>query len=373
MRVAYVYDLPANDITVQSGRPFSILKQLQQRTVVEPIFPLNNWLRYAYAPKYMLYRGLNRTYRPDREPGMLRFLARQAESQLRDVDVDWVFAPGSHVLAFLGSDVPKVLCADATFANVVQQYAEFSDCSAGYLRQGHDQETKALTNCAAAIYPSAWAAQSAVNDYGADPAKVHVVPFGANFDVPSAQSISQAIEQRSFETMRILFIGRDWKRKGGDIVLQAAAIARQHGVPVEIDLVGLDRVPAALPSYVRNHGLLLKSVPQDRHRLERLMRQAHLLFVPSRAENFGMTFCEAAAYGIPSLSTDVGGISTIVRPGISGWCLPLEADAQAYATILEQCFSDIGNYRQLAYSARNFYDSTLTWDAFGDRLMEILQ
>jgi len=46
------------------------------------------------------------------------------------------------------------------------------------MRQGDEQERAALQAAAAAIYPSHWARKSAVTHYGADPAKVHVVPFG---------------------------------------------------------------------------------------------------------------------------------------------------------------------------------------------------
>jgi glycosyltransferase involved in cell wall biosynthesis len=372
MRVAYVYDLAADDVMVQSGRPSSILRQLGRLTELEAIFPLNHWVKYAFAPKYAFYKMRKRTYRADREPAVLQSMARQIERRLRGKSVDRIFAPGSHVLSCLETDVPKVLCADATFASVVDRYGEFLDCAPEYLRQGHAQEAQALAKCAAVIFPSEWAARSAIEDYGVDRTKIHIVPFGANLDVPAAAAVEEAIEAREFNRLRVLFIGRDWQRKGGELMLEAAAIAQRNGVPFEIDIVGPSRPPADLPDYVRYHGLLMKSVPSDRLVLGRLMREAHILFVPSRAENFGMTFCEAAAFGIPSLSTSVGGIPTIVRPGISGWCLPIEADACDYAEILGKCYADPAEYRQLARSARAFYDANLTWDAFGERLIQIL-
>lgn len=372
MRVAYVYDLAADDVMVQSGRPASILRQLERLTELEAVFPLNHWVKYAFAPKYAFYKISSRTYRPDREPAFLQSMARQIERRLRSKSVDWIFAPGSHVLSYLETDVPKVLCADATFAGVVDRYSEFFHCAPEYLRQGHAQEARALAKCAAVIFPSEWAARSAIEDYGLDEGKVHIVPFGANLDVPAAAVVEETIDAREFDRLRVLFIGRDWQRKGGDLMLEAVAIAQRSGVPIEVDIVGPSRPPADLPNYARYHGLLMKDVPSDQLVLGRLMRDAHVLFVPSRAENFGMTFCEAAAFGIPSLSTSVGGIPTIVRLGISGWCLPLEAEVGDYAEILGKCYADPPMYRQVARSARAFYDANLTWDAFGERLMQIL-
>jgi len=372
MRVAYIYDLQADDIMVQSGRPCSILRQLRQRVEVEPIFPLNGWPQYAFSAKYAFYKLRHQTYRPDREPFVLRAMARQIRRRLMNTRVDRIFAPGSHVLSRLEIDVPKVLCMDATFASVVDNYSEFSKCAPEYLRQGHAQEAEALAKCAAVILPSEWAAKGAINDYGVDPNKVHVVPFGANIDVPPASTVHHMIDARGFDKLRILFMGRDWQRKGGSLMLQAVARARQRGVPVEVDIVGPAHIPTPLPDYARFHGLLVKRVQQEKATLDRLMRESHILFVPSRAENFGMTFCEGAAFGIPSLATAVGGITSAVRSGVSGWSLPLDADAAAYAEILSNCYHDPEGYRRLARTTRAFYDNNLTWDAFGQRLVKIL-
>lgn len=372
MKVAYVYDLPADDIMVQSGRPWSILRQVRRWAEVEPAFPLSRRMKYAFLHKYAFYRMTRQTYRADREPGYLKSMARQVQRHLRNKSFDKIFAPGSHVMSFLDIDVPKVMCVDATFASMVGQYQDFSDCAPEFLRQGHAQEARALRNCAAVIFPSEWAARSAVEDYGVDPAKIHVVPFGANLEVPSISAVEQDIEARDFDRLRILFIGRDWQRKGGDIVLQAAAIAERRGVPIELNIVGPSHAPATLPPYATFHGLLVKNNPDHHLTLNELMRRAHILFVPSRAENFGMTFCEGAAFGLPSLTTAVGGIPTIVRPGISGWCLSAEAGPADYAAILEEASADPMRYRALARSARQFYDANLTWDAFGTRLRQIL-
>ena len=373
MNLAYAYELKADDVNVQSGHPFFILDQLLKRTNVRRIFPLDRFYKYAFAHKLLLNRSLGRAYHPDREPLLLKSFAAQIEHRLKAERVDCIFSPSSCTTTFLDVDLPKVFCADATFSKVVNSYSEYTNCSPDYLKRGHEQEARALANCAAAIYPSEWAARSAVDDYNADPAKVHVLPFGANVDPPPLESIDANLECKSFELFRILFIGRDWKRKGGDIVLRACAIAARRGVPVHLDLVGLNVIPDKLPDYATNHGLLLKSNPAQRAQIERLLMQAHLVFVPSRAEAYGITFCEAAAYGVPSLSSNVGGIPTIVRENLTGFSLPVESSPETYAQRIEACFADRERHVALGRSARRYYDRALTWDAYGERLVGILQ
>jgi glycosyltransferase involved in cell wall biosynthesis len=372
--VAYAYEFDAADIRVQSGRPRAILEQLEQRIRrVVRTFPLRQHLRYVFAPKYLLYKRSGLNYRPDREPAVLRQLARQLERRLRHVPVDCIFAPGSHIAAALNSALPIVFCADATFANVLGSYESFERCAAEFVELGHGLDRRALHNCAAAIYPSEWAAKSAVDQYNADPDKVHVIPFGANVETPARAEVQSWIFGKSFEELRLLFIGREWHRKGGDIVLAACDVLSRRQVRLRVDLVGIRRGPNGTPSFAKFHGLLDKNRPQDRHRLSNLLKRAHFLFVPSRAENYGMVYCEAAAFGLPSIATAVGGVPTIVRNGETGFLLPAGSAPAAYADTIESCLADPQVYVGCALRARHDFEARLNWDAFGTRLVSLLQ
>jgi glycosyltransferase involved in cell wall biosynthesis len=370
MNIAYAYEYRADDINVRSGHPYFILDQLEKRATIERLFPLDQRVRYAFAPNFIFHRLRGRTYHPDREPILLKSLASQVQRRLNGADV--VFSPSSAALSFVDADLPKVFCADATFANVVEAYDEYRNCAEEYIDKAHAQEARALATCAAAIYPSHFAARSAVEDYGADPRKVHVLPFGANVSVPSAHAVEAAIAARSLDPLRVLFVGKEWKRKGGDIVLAACEIAHRQGQKLTLDLVGVDTIPQELPAFARNHGPLFKSDPDQRRRFEALLAQANLLFMPSRVENYGIALCEAAAYGIPSLSSAVGGIPTVVHTGVSGYILSPDSPAEAYAAVLRDCVRDRGRYVALCRSSRRFYDEQLTWDRFGENLMNIM-
>ena len=372
MQVAYAYEYPADDIEVRSGHPFFMLRELEKRARVAKLFPLGRQHRYVFAPKLAYHKLRGRTYMPDREPLLLKSLAAQVTRRLNGSDADCLFSPSSCVASFLDIDLPKVFCADATFANVIDAYDEYRNCAPEYVRLAHAQEARALANCAAAIYPSDWAARSAVEDYGADPAKIHVLPFGANVAVPPADAVARAIERRQFDPLRILFLGRDWWRKGGDVVLDACGIAARNGVRLRLDIVGIDQPPDPLPDFAISHGNLLKSDPVQRRQLEELLQRAHLLFVPSRAENYGIAFSEAAAFGVPSLSCAVGGIPTVVRSGISGIMLPAGSPPEAFARTIQDCIADRSRYNALAWSARCFHDRRLSWDVFGEQLIGIL-
>lgn len=374
MKIAYAYEFNAADPMVQSGRPAAILGQLQGLGMeVAPVFPLDRSTQFLFAPKAAWHRLRGRVYRPDREPRYLRSLARQVKAHVQGLRPDVVFAPGSHSVARLEGDCPIVFCADATFGNVLDSYESFSHCAPEFIAQGHAQERDALGRCAAAIFPSEWAARSAIDFYGADPARVHVVPFGANVKAPDAATVQTWIDARQLNPLRILFVGREWVRKGADLVLETCELLHAGGQEIRLDLVGIDRPPVALPEWATNHGLLDKRNPAQKRRLEALLQHSHFFFVPSQAENYGMAFCEAAAHGLPSLTTDAGGIPTIVRHAVTGYTLPAGAPRECWVRSLADAVADPAAYRAMARAARADFDVRLNWDAFGARLHQVLQ
>ena len=54
------------------------------------------------------------------------------------------------------------------------------------------------------------------------------------------------------------------------------------------------------------------------------------MFMPTRADCTPISFCEAASYGLPVISTDTGGVAAVVEPGETGILLPLNASAEQY-------------------------------------------
>ncbi|MDB5406172.1 MAG: hypothetical protein JWL84_1084 [Rhodospirillales bacterium] len=373
MKIAYVYELDAENVTVQSGRPHAILQEMRARDCdVVPAFPLDRSAQRSFLWKKLAYRATGRIYRPDRERRVLDALAAQVRLRIADANIDCVFGPGSHAIARLETKRPIVFCADATFRNMLDFYDDFTGCAPEYVRQGEAQERAALQAAAAAIYPSKWAADSAVRDYGADPGKVHVVPFGANLVEPPYGEVKSRVESRSTKTMRILFIGREWRRKGLPKVLDACRWLQAQGLPVVLDIVGAQGYRGELPGFAHLHGMLNKQRPDHLAKIKDLMVSAHFLFVPSSAENYGMAFCEAAAYGIPAISTRVGGIPSIVRDDVTGSCLPPETTADAFGQVMLEIFSDRPRYRAMALRSYEEYATRLNWHAFGERCLEIM-
>jgi len=289
--------------------------------------------------------------------------ARQVQKRLRQKDYDVIVSPhGIHIsLAGLETDIPIVLYTDATFASMLNFYPNHSDLLPEVIREADALEQEALSTVALAVYSSQWAANSAIDDYNTSREKVKVVPFGANIDNwPSSEEIAQ---RKSTAQCHLLFLGVDWQRKGGHIAVETVNELNRRGLESRLIVCGC--VP---PSQYRNQnievvGFLDKHKERDKKRFEQVLLEASYLIVPSRADATPIVFCEASAYGLPILTTNVGGIPSVVENGQNGFTLPVTADGAEFADVIEENYTDPTAYHNLCLSAREMYDTVLNWDA----------
>jgi glycosyltransferase involved in cell wall biosynthesis len=375
MKLAYVTTYDPSDVHAWSGAGHYMLKALQAAGFqTEAVGGLRRKAPFLSPLKKVFYSILlSRNYLKEREPYLLEHYASQVKSALANVSHDVVFSPGTLPIAYLQTEKPVVFWTDATFAGMQDFYPDFSNLCAETIEKGNRAEQLALSNCRLAIYCSEWAARTALEQYTVDPKKVKVVTFGANLDSNrSIRDINSTIEQKNLDSCKLLFIGVEWFRKGGDIALRVAELLTQRGIPTQLDIVGCDP-PVTLPTYARRHGFISKATAEGRRLLDGLMAGAHFLLLPSRAECCGVVLAEAASFGLPSLAANVGGLSTVIRNGKNGYLFPLEAGPEEYCARIQELISSRQKYAQLALSSFREYSQRLNWSSAGRQVYELVQ
>jgi glycosyltransferase involved in cell wall biosynthesis len=381
MHITHVTDANPSDPDVSSGTLFWISKSLKQQnielqdwyispeqTLLDPVKELIFQCKKQWAKLYGRSH-LVAYWHEARARKIANYLKLRLQQQKTNVILTSLSAvPG----AFLETSLPIVYWTDNVYASLANFYPMYRLFHPDNHWDAHIVTEAMLRNAKLLIFSSEWAAHSAIQLYGISRNKIQVVPFGANLDIThTREDVQKFINARAKNKINLLFVGKEWYRKGGDIVLCVAEALHNAGYIVELTLVG--RIPKqSFPSYVKCIEVFSKKNPQNVEKLKALYREAHFLFVPSRAEAYGIVFCEANAFGVPIVTTYVGGISEIVKDNINGMTFSLEATIQEYCDYIVNLTENKNQYEKLALSAFNEYATRLNWQTAAGQVKKLI-
>ncbi|MCS7179392.1 MAG: glycosyltransferase [Anaerolineae bacterium] len=218
--------------------------------------------------------------------------------------------------------------------------------------------------------------------YGADPARIRVIPPGVDLERFRPIPPAQAKEQLALDpTCRsILFVGRIEPLKGIDTLLQAIArIARRHpelvcgmcvpiigGNPYSVeDNDEMTRLQE-LREELGIEDVVTFLGAQDQDLLPYYYSAAEMVVMPSDYESFGMVALEAMACGTPVIASDVGGLAYLVRHGQTGYRVPAR-DAQALAAKIVRLLTNEELRRRMGQRAARWAQA-FAWPRIADRI-----
>ena len=214
--------------------------------------------------------------------------------------------------------------------------------------------------------------------YAADPSRVVTVAPGVDLEHFRPGEASGARTRLGVppDAVVLLFVGRLQPLKAPDVLLRAAArlVARRPDLRDRLVVVvvggpsghGLD--PSSLHLLATDLGiadLVRYELPSAPDRLRDWYVAASVVAVPSHNESFGLVALEAQACGTPVVATDVGGLRTTVRDGVSGLLVPGH-DALQWACALERA---LDSRAALSLGAVE-HAAGFSWGATADGLLD---
>ncbi|WP_425071550.1 glycosyltransferase family 4 protein [Sagittula sp. S175] len=371
LRIAYLCDMSPLDRNLYSGgnaRLFDALSDHADLTILP-----RDWGTVDVARKAILAmpEHLNLRLRWRAHYALRRVIARRIEAALPGHDVLF----GAYALwSLAGVRVPDGMVTAFTSDAVQTVYREseigaaHADSRLGRILDGWTErcERRVLQRLDLALWPSDWLKQEAEVRYGLRAAVGHVVEWGANIPPPPVPA------PRALGTgpVRLLVIGRDWFAKGGPVAFETMTLLRATGVDARLTVIGCTPPEFHRNDWVTVHNQLDKAVPEELAVFEAALAEAHFLVQPS-FESYGFAFCEASAYGLPSLCLRVGGVPIV--EGENGHALPPGSGAEDFARIIRGYIAAPQDYARLSQSARHLYEERLNWSAWGRRTIALLE
>jgi glycosyltransferase involved in cell wall biosynthesis len=238
------------------------------------------------------------------------------------------------------------------------------------MRAARELSASLLPRTARGVFSmSDWAAEGIVADYGLQPGKVHTVLPGANLH--RWQFIDRS--DRPASPVRILMVGGEFKRKGGDLLLKWAETA--GGKNVEIDIATWpDQLPPKVRElmgnptsfgsasaslapwlpHVRVHCGLKPNTPE----LLSLFSKADIFCLPTRGDFSSIASLEAMATGLPVVVGAVGGIPELIEEGQTGFLVPID-DEHTLAEKLDRLIGDPALRLRVGRAARKACEENL--------------
>lgn len=376
MNIAYVTTYDAQDLRQWSGTPYFMSQHFERAAVtVDYIGSLITQL----PPAFRLARAWKRIVHGQKESARFniaanKYYAHQVSQRLKNSSAQAIVAPQVNPIAYLDCQQPLVLWTDALYAGLLGFYPPSNNLSAISVQQGNEVTAECLSRCRLAIFSSEWAARSAIELYGTAQEKVKVVPYGANMECHHTQAdIQEMLKLRSPKLVKLLFIGKQWDIKGGDIVFRIAQGLHAAGQAVELNFVGC-YPPGndSIPAYIKCHGFISKR-GDGMALMSKLFRESHFIVAPSRADCCPMVLAEGNAFGLPGLTTYVGGITTAIKNNRNGMTFSREAPIEQYCDYIIHLMDDYSQYEALALSSFHEYSTRLNWQVAIQHVKSLIQ
>jgi alpha-maltose-1-phosphate synthase len=265
-------------------------------------------------------------------PTPFRLRSKRAASHIRECrdDIDIILQVGATFEAEGRGQIPCAIYCDSN-ARLAERgtaygHSEVSALTERELAGVIERERGVYAGSSLIMTLSERLRSSFIEDFDIPADRVRAIFAGSNFlesDIPATRPTP------ADSAPTVLFVGRRFHRKGGDLLLRAFEKVRESIPNSRLIIVGPPDLDVAQEG-VQNLGFLNRDTPDDAFRLRKAFEDSHVFCMPTRFEAFGLVYLEAMLFGLPCIGPDAWAVPEIVVDGETGVIVPPE-DVEALA------------------------------------------
>lgn len=234
---------------------------------------------------------------------------------------------------------------------------------ARYKRIAFEHERDIYQASAGVFVFSDFVRRSLIDDFGVNPSRVHTVYAGVNLPIPAAPPPPSP-------EPTVLFIGRDFARKGGPLLLRAFRRVRRVLPRARLIIAGAS--PNVHQAGVEVRGFIDKNSPGGEATLASLFAQARVFTLPSHFEPFGVVYAEAMHFGLPCVGVNHCAMPEIITPGVTGLLVPPD-DEISLAEALTALLQDQTLAQRMGAAGREKAQRLFRWEIVAHKMVTAMQ
>ncbi|WP_225743744.1 glycosyltransferase family 4 protein [Marinilactibacillus sp. Marseille-P9653] len=237
-------------------------------------------------------------------------------------------------------------------------YSGFHKISEKKLTQRYMLQMERYSNARYIFTMSNWLRDFLVDIEGFPSNKVIHVGGGINLEIPEFSEIPE-----NDEKFKILFVGRDFYRKGGDLVVNAYKnLRRVTDLKVELYIAG----PKKLEKKFYGEGIFFLG-DLDNVALSKYYKECDIFCMPSRFEAYGLVFIEALVYGMPCIARDSFEMRNFIKDGKNGMLIKNDNIQELSLKIYELLTNN--QIKQNVQKQKEMYLQEYSWDKVAKKIL----
>ena len=205
------------------------------------------------------------------------------------------------------------------------------------------------------------ARKSLIDHYGVPPERIKTVGYGLTIEGPGNF-------EKEYDGKTILFVGMDFERKGGFVLLDAFRQVRKEIPDAKLIIIG----PNKDIYNIKEPGVESLGHLSDKHAIKDFYKKSSIFVMPSLCEPFGLVFLEAMAYKLPCIGTDRDAMPEIIQNGKNGFLVPM-GDSQSLAEKIIFLLKNTSHMKQLGDHAQRYVREHFRWEKTTERIDDCLK
>lgn len=194
--------------------------------------------------------------------------------------------------------------------------------------------------------------RSIIEDYSCENEKVRCVYCGANIGMITPENFDKS----KYSKRNILFVGLDWKRKGGPVLIEAFKRVLKVIPDATLTIVG------SSPALDLPGCSVIGNIPVTD--VLNYYNKASVFCMPTIIEPFGIVFIEAMSMKLPVIGTNIGAIPDFIANGVNGYMVE-PGDPQSLADRLIELLVDPEKCRRFGEAGYSLFLERYTWEKTG--------